>query len=105
MARAPEIGLRRAVGASKRQVFMQYLTEAGVVGVAGAVVGLVVTGLGLLGLRVLYGDDSGAGMLARLDPTMIAVTALVAIAASIAAGVYPTWRACEITPATQLKSN
>ncbi|HVF36029.1 MAG TPA: ABC transporter permease [Candidatus Saccharimonadia bacterium] len=105
MARAGEIGLRRAVGASKRQIFAQYLTEAGVVGVAGAIVGLVVTGLGLLALRALYGDDSGAGMLARLDAPMVAITALVAIAASLAAGLYPTWRTCEIAPATQLKSN
>lgn len=105
MARASEIGLRRAVGASKREVFTQYLTEAGVVGVAGAVMGLVVTAGGLAGLRVLYGDDAGTGMLARLDTPMVAITALVAIAASIAAGIYPTWRACGITPATQLKSN
>ncbi len=106
MARASEIGLRRAVGASKRQIFAQYLTEAGVVGVAGALIGLVVTAGGLAGLRLLYGEDGGAtGLLARLDTTMVIVTALVAIAASIAAGLYPTWRACGITPATQLKSN
>lgn len=105
MARAPEIGLRRAVGASKREIFVQYLTEAGVVGVAGALLGLVVTAVGLAGLRVLYGDESGTGILARLDTVMIMMTALVAIAASIAAGIYPTWRACGIAPATQLKSN
>ena len=51
LARAPEIGLRRAVGASRREVFTQYLTEAGMVGVVGALCGLVLTILGLAGLR------------------------------------------------------
>ncbi len=104
MARASEIGLRRAVGASRRAVFAQYLTESGVVGIAGAVCGLLLTWLGLLGLRALYGEGS-IGVLARLDPGMTAITVVVALAASLLAGLYPTWRACEVTPATQLKSN
>lgn len=104
MARAPEIGLRRAVGASRREVFAQYLTESGVVGLAGAGLGLLLTWLGLLGLRALYGSGA-VGVLARLDPGMTAITVLVALAASLLAGLYPTWRACEVAPATQLKSN
>ncbi|MBB5209564.1 ABC transporter permease [Chiayiivirga flava] len=104
LARAPEIGLRRAVGASKRQVFTQYLTEAGMVGVFGAVVGLVLTALGLAGLRVLYADTA-SGEMAQLEPGMIGITVAVALVASLLAGLYPTWKACQITPATQLKSN
>jgi putative ABC transport system permease protein len=104
MARAGEIGLRRAVGASRREVFTQYLTEAGVVGIAGAIGGVALTGLGLVGLRSLYGEGAVAN-LARLDPTMVAFTVLLAVFASLMAGLYPTWRACEVTPATQLKSN
>lgn len=104
LARAPEIGLRRAVGASKRQVFTQYLTEAGMVGVFGALAGLVLTGLGLAGLRVLYAD-SASGEMAVLEPGMVAITVVVALIASLLAGLYPTWKACQIAPATQLKSN
>lgn len=96
--------MRHAVGASRRAVFAQYLTESGVVGIAGAVCGLLLTWLGLLGLRALYGEGS-IGVLARLDPGMTAITVVVALAASLLAGLYPTWRACEVTPATQLKSN
>ena len=104
LARASEIGLRRAVGASKREVFTQYLTEAGMVGVVGAVSGLVLTMLGLAGLRALYADTP-TGELAQLEPTMIVITMAVALAASVLAGIYPTWKACQVTPATQLKSN
>jgi putative ABC transport system permease protein len=104
MARASEIGLRRAVGASKREVFAQYLTESGVVGVVGALCGLLLTWLGLVALRTLYGD-ADVGVMARLDAGMTAVTVVVALVASLLAGLYPTWRACGVTPATQLKSN
>jgi putative ABC transport system permease protein len=104
MARAPEIGLRRAVGASRREVFTQYLTEAGMVGVVGALSGLGLTMLGLAGLRTLYADTP-TGDLAQLEPTMVLITMGVALCASIVAGIYPTWKACQVTPATQLKSN
>lgn len=104
MARAPEIGLRRAVGASRRQVFAQFLIESGMVGIAGAAFGLLLTWLGLMGLRALYGDGA-SGRLASLDPGMIVIIVLAAIVASLLAGLFPTWRACQVTPALQLKSN
>ena len=40
MGKAPEIGLRRAVGASRPTLFAQYLTESGIVGIAGGLLGL-----------------------------------------------------------------
>jgi putative ABC transport system permease protein len=104
LARSGEIGLRRAVGASKRALFAQFLTEAGLVGIVGALSGLALTAGGLAALRVLYAD-SATGNLARLEPTMVLITIAVAIAASLLAGIYPTWKACQIAPATQLKSN
>jgi putative ABC transport system permease protein len=104
LARSSEIGLRRAVGASKRSIFGQYLTESAIVGVAGALIGLLLTWLGLVGLRALY-VDSDVGRLAQLEPSMVLVEVAVAVIASLLAGVYPTWKACQVAPATQLKSN
>lgn len=104
MARAPEIGLRRAVGASRRQIFGQFLIESGAVGVAGAIAGLLLTWLGLIGLRALY-EGQAAARLAVLDPGMITITVVAAISASLLAGLLPTWRACRVAPALQLKSN
>ena len=98
--KAGEIGLRRALGASKRDVFTQYLMEAGVVGLTGGVVGLLLTGLGLLAVRVLYTQYQ---TVAQLDLSMIATTIALAIASALLAGIYPTWRACRVQPAAQLK--
>ena len=103
MGKAPEIGLRRAVGASKPAVFAQYLTESGLVGLAGGLCGLVLTGLGLLALRKLYAGTS-IERLAELDWSMVFASLLIALIASLIAGLYPTWRACQVQPATQLKT-
>jgi putative ABC transport system permease protein len=94
--------VRRALGASRRQIFAQYLIEAGAIGVAGSVLGLALAGLGLAGVSAIELTDA---RLATLDPTMVATAIAVSIAAALLAGLYPTWRACQIAPALQLKSN
>ena len=95
-----EVGLRRALGASRRDVFSQFLIESGVVGLTGGVVGLALTGLGLVAVRSLY---PAYKTVAQLDWTMIAVTVALAIVSALLAGLYPTWRACRVQPAAQLK--
>ena len=95
-----EIGLRRALGASRRDVFTQYLIESGVVGLTGGLLGLALTGLGLVGVRALYEQYKSV---AHLDWSMTLMTVLLAIVSAIVAGVYPTWRACSVQPAAQLK--
>jgi putative ABC transport system permease protein len=42
--------------------------------------------------------------LAHMDASMLVLTLLLSIAAAIVAGLLPTWRACQVTPALQLKS-
>ena len=42
--------------------------------------------------------------LAHLDPMMLVTTFVLAIAASVLAGLVPAWHACQVTPAVQLKS-
>lgn len=95
-----EIGLRRALGASRRDVFTQYIIESAVVGLTGGFLGLLLTGLGLVAVRALY---SQYRMVAHLDWTMVVMTILLAIASAVLAGIYPTWRACRVQPAAQLK--
>lgn len=101
MRRAGEIGLRRALGASRGQLFLQHLVEAGVVGLSGGLVGLALTSAGLLGVRALYHEFAA---LTELDLTMVAVTLSLSVAAALAAGLFPTWHACRVQPATQLKT-
>lgn len=100
-ARSGEVGVRRALGAPRVELFKQYLTESAVVGLAGGVAGL---GLTLAALWVLARNSESMANLARMDLGMLAITLLTAIAAALLAGVLPTWRACQVLPAAQLKS-
>ncbi|KXI28990.1 ABC transporter permease [Paraglaciecola hydrolytica] len=100
--KAAEIGLRRAVGATKAELFKQHIIEAGCIGLLGGIAGLGLAVLGLQGIKSLYGDY--VNNLSSLDGTMVVVALLLAVVSSVLAGVYPTWRACNIAPASQLKS-
>lgn len=100
--KAAEIGLRRAVGASKGDLFFQHLVETALIGLFGGVAGLLLALLGLEGIKTLYGEF--VRDLAALDATLVILGLVLALVSSIAAGLYPTWRACNIAPASQLKS-
>jgi putative ABC transport system permease protein len=102
LRRSGEIGLRRAVGASKRTLFAQYLTESSVVGFFGACMGLLLTAGGLAGVRAL---SPQLAEVASLDLPMFVACVAIAIATSVLAGVYPAWRASNIAPAAQLKTH
>lgn len=101
IAKAPVIGLRRALGASKRVIFRQHLVEVGAVGFVGGLLGIGLAALGLAGIRVLmpYSADT-----THLNMELMAFTVLIAVGSAILAGLYPTWRVCQMPPANYLKT-
>ncbi|MEA9556963.1 ABC transporter permease [Xanthomonas nasturtii] len=101
LRRSGEIGVRRALGATRRSIFAQALVEAGTIGLTGGLLGLGLAGLGLWGVRQ---QPSSYADLAYLDPAMLLSTFAMALLASILAGMLPAWRACQVAPAIQLKS-
>ena len=103
LRRSGEIGVRRALGASRAAIYAQFLTEAGMVGLAGGVFGLLLTGLGVASVGVVLPREIAD--LARVDVTLLFTTLLVAVIASLLAALYPTFRASRVQPAWQLKSN
>jgi putative ABC transport system permease protein len=102
LRRAPEIGVRRALGASKRSIFIQLLVEAGAIGLVGGAVGL---GLAWLGLAAVRAQPTDYASLASLDLPMTFATFALSVVASLLAGLLPAWRGCHVTPALQLKSH
>ena len=101
LRRSGEIGVRRALGASRRAIFTQFLVEAGSLGLAGGLLGLGLTWVGLWAVRQ---NPSDYAQLAQLDWAMLGTTLLLALVASLMAGLLPAWRACQVTPALQLKT-
>lgn len=103
VARSGVLGVHRALGASKRAIFVQRLLECELVSVAGAAVGVGLAAVALRVLDSLVPDFILAPELFRIDLFSLAVALGLALAAGLASGVYPAWRACRIPPALQLK--
>ncbi|MFM9597516.1 ABC transporter permease, partial [Streptomyces scabiei] len=83
LRRAPEVGVRRALGASKRQVFLQHLVEVAMLGFIGGLLGIILAQIGLLGVRQSY--DYYANF-ATMDLTMLLSAPVIAISTCIIAG-------------------
>jgi putative ABC transport system permease protein len=102
IGRASELSVRRALGASRRAIFAQCLLEAALIGIAGGLLGLMLTGLGLGGLRSLVSSEGR--LLLHLDAGDVSIAVALALLATLVAGVYPTWRAARLQPARHLKA-
>ncbi len=100
LRRAGEIGVRRALGATRRDIFAQFVVEAGLLGLVGSLLGLV---LAQGGLWLVRHSPSEYARLAELDAAMLGLTVALTLAASLLAGLLPAWRAALVTPAVQLK--
>lgn len=101
IGRTQEIGVRRALGASRTAIIGQCLVETTFIGVLGAVLGLLLTLLGLLIMHSALADDFAG--LTYMNAKVIGIEVLSAIAATLGAGLYPVWRAAQVEPALQLK--
>jgi len=100
IGRSNEIGVRRALGASRRAIFGQCLVEAGLIGGIGGLFGLLFTGLGVVAIRhqpVAYAD------LVSVNIPLFLLALAIALGASIVAGIFPAFRASRVAPALQLK--
>jgi putative ABC transport system permease protein len=100
-------GLRRALGASRRDIVRQHLAEVLLLGAAGGVLGLVIAMAGLRGIRALYDFEADIGSWERLtsiDFTVVLVTFGLSLLASALAGLYPAWRIGRTAPAVYLKT-
>jgi putative ABC transport system permease protein len=105
-SRAGELGVRRAMGASRWDIGLQCLVETAVVGLPGGVLGLGLTAAGLASQRALHMVSGGSAAVARatsLDGGMIFITLAVAVCATVCSALYPVWRASRVQPAWQLK--
>jgi putative ABC transport system permease protein len=101
-SRTGEFGVRRALGASRADLLGQCLVESAVIGMAGGVLGLALTGIGLaLERSILPPEMSG---LAQLDGASILLTLAVAILATVVTGLYPALWASQVQPGAELKT-
>ena len=100
--RSPEIGIRRALGASRRSVYAQFLVEAITVGLGGGLVGLIFI-VGAINFLVGLVFDPAIAQLVHTSSELVTGTLLAAILATVLAALYPVWQATRVQPTLHLK--
>ncbi len=88
--RTKEVGIRRAVGATERDILLQFLSEAVILSFLGGLMGLVLASLIVLGIRTVFP--------AAINLTAVIITFVVSSAIGIFFGVFPARRAAKLPP-------
>lgn len=98
-----QVGIRRALGASRLDIVRQYLCDALLVGGVGGVLGVGLTFGGLHFVRQLSLEDTHYTSMAQMDGFMFGVMILLIFVCSALAGVVPAWQASRADPARVIK--
>ncbi|NLI18408.1 MAG: ABC transporter permease [Actinomycetales bacterium] len=99
--RTREIGIRKAIGATRGDIMRQFLAEAAVIGVIGGLLGL---GLGAASVYTTMNSGVfGASGLFLLTPRLAVGSVLFALVLGVVAGIYPAWHASRLSPVEALR--
>jgi putative ABC transport system permease protein len=102
MSRSSEVGIRRALGASKRDVFAQHLFESGCLALIGGLLALPLT---LGALAMLRAQAVRYSTIVHFSIDTFIGLCLFTVITGLLVGIYPAWRASARPPALQVKQN
>jgi len=97
LERIREIGVRRAVGATRQEILFQFLSEAVLISVAGGVAGIIV------GAGLSIGIERAAGIRTIVSFLSVFVAFGVSFAVGLGFGIMPAWRAANQDPVVCLR--
>jgi putative ABC transport system permease protein len=96
--RTREIGMRKAVGARRRDIILQILVESSALSLSGAAIGII------LGLGMAYLVEAVSPMPAAIGVHWLAIAAGMGVAVGVVAGIYPASRASRLDPVVALRA-
>jgi putative ABC transport system permease protein len=100
LRRQADVAIRRALGASWRQVFVQHLVESGLLGLIGGALALPLT---LVGMWIVRKQPVSYASAAHFSSEVFIALLVLSLAVGMIVGVLPAWRVCRLSPAIQIK--
>jgi len=98
LERVGEIGLRRAVGATRRHIAAQFLAESAAMGLVGGLIGASI------GVLIIVAVSATRQWTPVLDPWVPLAAPIVGATTGLIAGLYPSWRAASLEPIDALRT-
>jgi putative ABC transport system permease protein len=95
--RTREIGVRRAIGATQRNIRGQFLMEAVLLSLCGGIMGV------LLGAAIAKAISAFSPMPTLVRPSLVVISLLISVITGVLAGVVPAWRASKLPPVEALR--
>jgi putative ABC transport system permease protein len=103
LERRKEIGIMKAIGAKNSDVFLQFFFEAGLLGLIGGIIGILLgIGLGIIGINAIN-DFTGSTVAPQISFTLISLSLLGSFLIGSIAGVVPALRAAHQNPVEALR--
>jgi putative ABC transport system permease protein len=94
--RTREIGIRKAIGATRRSILMQFLFESSAICLMGGAAGILIA-------TIVTAVLNASVMPASLSLPIVGVAVLVSVSVGVAAGVAPAWRGARLDPIEALR--
>jgi putative ABC transport system permease protein len=101
--RTVEIGIRKAVGANRRDIILQFLAESVTVSVFGSVIGLIFGVLGTMAVVPIVSSVSKIPFYANYTADTLIVVSVLAVVLGIIFGTYPAIRASRLDPVEAIR--